>query len=92
MITEVTTGTVPARRPKTTASQYEALRLLVAKGPARRVRRGWCWGSFEGPFIATPTLDALEKRGLVLKRQNGTCAVVTVAGRALHDELAEERA
>lgn len=91
MITEVTAGTVLARQPKTTPAQYQALKLLVAKGPARRVRRGWCWDSFSGPFVSTPTMESLERRGLVLRRQNGASAVVTVAGRALHDEIAEER-
>ena len=92
MIAEVTAGTVLKREVKVTPAQCEALKLLVAKGPARRVRRGWCWNSFAGPIVTTSTMEALEKRGLVLKRQVGTCAVVTVAGRALHDEIAEERA
>lgn len=89
MITEVTAGTILARQPKITVAQHEALKLLVAKGPARRVRRGWCWDSFNGPFVSTPTMESLERRSLVLRRQNGTSAVVTVAGRALHDDLAE---
>lgn len=92
MIAEVTTGTVLKREATVSPAQSEALRLLVAEGPAHRVRRGWCWNSFNGPFVTTSTMEALERRGLVLKRHVGTSAVVTVAGRALHDELAEVQA
>lgn len=89
MIAEVTAGTVLKKQVKVTPAQSDALRLLVSKGPARRIRRGWCWNSFKGPIVTTSTMEALEKRGLVLKRHVGTTAAVTVAGRALHDELAE---
>lgn len=90
MIAGITTGTV-LKRPKVTAPMAEALRLLVANGPARRVRRGWCWNSFDGPFIATSTMDALETRGHVVKRHVGTTAVLTASGREAHDDLPEAR-
>jgi len=91
MIAEITTGTVLKRQTKVTAAMADALRQLVTHGPARRVRRGWCWNSFDGPFIATSTMDALETRGHVVKRHVGTTAVLTASGREAHDELAETR-
>jgi len=91
MIAEVTRGAVLDRQIKVTAPMAAALRMLVAHGPARRVRRGWCWNSFDGPFIATSTMDALETRGHVVKRHAGTMAALTASGREAHDDLPEAR-
>ena len=91
MIAEITTGVVLKRPMKVTAAMADALRLLVAHGPARRVRRGWCWNSFDGPFIAPSTMDALETRGHIVKRHVGATAVLTASGREAHDDLAETR-
>ncbi|HEY9212086.1 MAG TPA: hypothetical protein VIQ29_04435 [Ancylobacter sp.] len=90
MIAEVTKGTVLQRRPvRLTDSQATALHHLVTLGTAMRVRRGWCFNSFAGPFVAPGTMGALVRRGFATTRFSSAGA--TGAGRAAHAELIEVR-
>lgn len=66
-----------------------ALGLLIAHGPARRVRRGWCFASMDGDIITPATMDALEARGHVAAKRFGR--EVTAAGRAAHAAAIAER-
>lgn len=65
-----------------------ALDLLEANGPARRVRRGWCFSSMDRDIITPATMDALEARGLVAAPRGGVTRAITRTGRDARREQA----
>lgn len=66
-----------------------ALGLVITHGPARRVRRGWCFASMDREIIAPATMEALEARGYVVAKSFAREA--TAAGRAAHAKAAAAR-